>query len=263
MPILQRILHPAADGAPLNAPRAPNDGARAADVLFLAVLGLNALSTLISRSHWAGGILPVLAASLILPFHSGMALRRRLLGAFLCSFAGMLIHPLIPHAQAADGALRHWYPVLANPLAVALVLYALLRFHRSLFQDLAQRDSAQASAARSAMRYRQLIEASGQGVWMLDTEGRDLFVNERLNRMLGGLGNAQVLDLANPSGKREILRSLFQGGGRREAMEITLRRPGGGELRALLSLSLTLGMCLFSGLLAVRKVHSADPADLF
>jgi putative ABC transport system permease protein len=28
-------------------------------------------------------------------------------------------------------------------------------------------------------------------------------------------------------------------------------------------LVLTVGMCLASGLLAVRKVHAADPADLF
>ena len=28
-------------------------------------------------------------------------------------------------------------------------------------------------------------------------------------------------------------------------------------------LVLTCGMCLASGLLAVRKVHTADPADLF
>ena len=33
--------------------------------------------------------------------------------------------------------------------------------------------------------------------------------------------------------------------------------------RAALVLALTVGMCLASGLLAVRKVHAADPADLF
>lgn len=33
--------------------------------------------------------------------------------------------------------------------------------------------------------------------------------------------------------------------------------------RAVLVLALTCGMCLASGILAVRKVHSADPADLF
>jgi putative ABC transport system permease protein len=33
--------------------------------------------------------------------------------------------------------------------------------------------------------------------------------------------------------------------------------------RAGLVLGLTCGMCLASGLLAVRKVHAADPADLF
>lgn len=34
-------------------------------------------------------------------------------------------------------------------------------------------------------------------------------------------------------------------------------------LRAVIVLALTCGMCLSSGLLAVRKVHAADPADLF
>jgi putative ABC transport system permease protein len=33
--------------------------------------------------------------------------------------------------------------------------------------------------------------------------------------------------------------------------------------RAVLVLVMTSGMCLASGLLAVRKVHSAEPADLF
>jgi putative ABC transport system permease protein len=35
------------------------------------------------------------------------------------------------------------------------------------------------------------------------------------------------------------------------------------ELRALLVLVLTVGMCGAAALLAVRKVHSAAPADLF
>jgi putative ABC transport system permease protein len=33
--------------------------------------------------------------------------------------------------------------------------------------------------------------------------------------------------------------------------------------RAVLVLLLTIGMCLVSGLLAIRKLRSADPADLF
>jgi putative ABC transport system permease protein len=34
-------------------------------------------------------------------------------------------------------------------------------------------------------------------------------------------------------------------------------------MRALFVLALSIGMCVLSGLLAVRKVHAADPADLF
>jgi putative ABC transport system permease protein len=33
--------------------------------------------------------------------------------------------------------------------------------------------------------------------------------------------------------------------------------------RAVLVFLLTMGMCLISGVLAIRKLHSADPADLF
>jgi PAS domain S-box-containing protein len=216
---------------------------RAADALFVTVLSADALATYSSPSHWAGGILPVLAASLILPYFSGTALRRRLLAAFLVCLCGMVLHPLIPRASRATAAFLTWYPVVTTSMGVSLVLYALLLFHRSLQQDLSRRAASRESAAESALRYRQVVEASGQGVWIFDSEGRDVFVNERLTRMLGaesGLLGGSVLGLIDAAGKKEILRSLYQGKSRAEAMEIGLRLAGGGEMRALLSLNVML-----------------------
>lgn len=213
---------------------------RAADALFACVLLADVVATVASPSHWAGGILPVLAASLVLPYFSGDALRRRLIAAFLFALAGVTLNPLIPHPTRTPSAFLDWYPVLTLCMASSLVLFALLIFHRSLSRDQKEREAAEVSAARASLRYRQVVEASGQGVWILDLEGRDVFVNERLLRMLGlnaGDERPPVLDLIGPSSRREILRSLYSGPGRAETMELSFRRPQGGLLQALLSLS--------------------------
>lgn len=211
---------------------------RAADVLFITVLSADALAALYSPSNWACGIVPVLAVSLLLPYFSGAALRRRLLAAFLTVVAGITLHPLFQQQSQAPGFFLRWYPVVTTTMAVSLLLYALLLFHRSLRHDLAEGKLARESAAASQRRSRRLIEASGRGVWVMDGAGHDLFVNEKLVRMLGGeAGSAGVAGRLEEE-SRDLLESALSG--RRtasEAFEVAFRRFDGSRIRAWLSLS--------------------------
>jgi PAS domain S-box-containing protein len=60
------------------------------------------------------------------------------------------------------------------------LLGALLFLH-----DIAQERRAQAERRRSEQRFRLIVEAAQEGIWMLDNEGRTAYVNHYLARMLG------------------------------------------------------------------------------
>jgi PAS domain S-box-containing protein len=213
---------------------------RAVDALFLVILSADLVATLRSPTQWAAGIIPILAASLILPYQHGRGLSRRLVLAFTLALACLILHALIPMHSQAPQPFVTWYPVLSEALAVGLVLYALLQFHRNIQRDRGEREASRRAARESLSRYRQLIEASGQGVWIFDAEGRDSFVNERLlgllgcSRGLGGGGVAEHLDL-EARAALESLRRAGAGGG--ETLELSLNAGSGQPRRLLLSLS--------------------------
>jgi PAS domain S-box-containing protein len=47
------------------------------------------------------------------------------------------------------------------------------------------RDRAERAARRADARYRQIVDTSSEGVWLLDVDARTIFVNQRTARMLG------------------------------------------------------------------------------
>jgi PAS domain S-box-containing protein len=47
------------------------------------------------------------------------------------------------------------------------------------------RDRAERAARRADARYRQIVDTASEGVWLLDTNARTLFVNQRTAKMLG------------------------------------------------------------------------------
>ena len=214
---------------------------RASDALMLVVLSANLIATFRSPSLWSAGILPVLAASLMLPHRSGPALRHRLIFIFLSCFACVLFHPLIPKASAAPEPFLSWYPVITLSMVVALVLYSLLIFRRSLSHILDEGRAAKASAQESVLRYRQIIDASGQGVWMLDAVDRDAFVNERLLSMLRapeGYQMPEILRLIEEPGRSTVAAILDGDLSSDHTLEISLQRRDKGKLLALINIKL-------------------------
>jgi two-component system cell cycle sensor histidine kinase/response regulator CckA len=53
------------------------------------------------------------------------------------------------------------------------------------FQDVTQRKESEEALRASEQRYRLIIETTSEGVWLVDTEDRTTFVNQRLAEMLG------------------------------------------------------------------------------
>ncbi|MEA2478415.1 MAG: hypothetical protein QOJ07_337 [Thermoleophilaceae bacterium] len=53
------------------------------------------------------------------------------------------------------------------------------------FIDVTQREEAEAAIRASEQRYRQIVETMREGVWLIDSESRTAFVNERMAEMLG------------------------------------------------------------------------------
>jgi len=107
------------------------------------------------------------------------------------------------------------------------------------------RRDAQALRASEA-RYRQLVEAMDQGLWILDTEGRTTFVNRRLAGLLGcppaDMGGRPFTDFLHeaeaPRGRR-LLGEWLAGAGVHH--DLRFRRRDGGELWAIVAGSLVAG----------------------
>ncbi|MCB9873502.1 MAG: PAS domain S-box protein [Planctomycetaceae bacterium] len=59
------------------------------------------------------------------------------------------------------------------------------RYHIAIVQDISARKRAELQILASERKYRQLIETTQEGVWVIDAEGTTTFVNERLAEMLG------------------------------------------------------------------------------
>lgn len=54
-----------------------------------------------------------------------------------------------------------------------------------VFRDVTEQRHAEARLRDSEERYRQIVHTANEGVWLVDRDGKTLFVNDRLARMLG------------------------------------------------------------------------------
>ncbi len=72
--------------------------------------------------------------------------------------------------------------LLADHLAIAVDNARL--FHE-LEHELAERERTETALRDSEARYRQIIEVSNEGIWMIDADGTIVFANARVSRMLG------------------------------------------------------------------------------
>jgi len=66
------------------------------------------------------------------------------------------------------------------------------RLHARAERELAERRQAEAELHRSEERYRRLVETTHEGIWVIDTEGRTAYVNQRMAALLGATPAALV-----------------------------------------------------------------------
>jgi PAS domain S-box-containing protein len=104
--------------------------------------------------------------------------------------------------------------------------------------DVTQRVQAQKSLAQSEQNFRRLLETSSQGVWIVDTQHRTLFANQRLAEMFACsvediLSNDETTYLDDQS--RQLLRELIATGpigGTRTRFTFRFKRKDGVDLWA-------------------------------
>jgi len=109
--------------------------------------------------------------------------------------------------------------------------------------DVTDRVRAQKSLEQSEANFRRLLETSSQGVWMVDTQHRTLFANQRLAEMFAcrvaySLSNDESTYLDDES--RQMLRELIATGtigGTRTRFTFRFRRKDGVDLWAYVDVS--------------------------
>ena len=107
----------------------------------------------------------------------------------------LLLAAIIAAAGAAAWVLSSWISswiplVLAGGLLIGLAAGAFLdraRFvhARGLARDVTGARADEQEHQRAQERYRTIVETANEGVWLMDDQGRTLYVNERLAAMLG------------------------------------------------------------------------------
>ena len=95
----------------------------------------------------------------------------------------------------------------------------------------------------SSERYRRIVDTAGEGIWLLDVDDRISFVNPKLERMLGysaaelqGRHWFELMDEPSRASLAEADADKLRRG-RKEQLDIRLRRRDGNELWATLSTS--------------------------
>jgi len=123
--------------------------------------------------------------------------------------------------------------ILVLPTSIAL-LYRVGSWSQ------AQITSAQRKTRASEDRYRQIVETTNEGVWMLDAEDRTSFVNQRMATLLGStveqLGRTPLFAFIDQTDLKQAASLLDRRrGGIAEVHEFRFRKLDGGELWASLS----------------------------
>ncbi len=116
----------------------------------------------------------------------------------------------------------------------------LARTNAELRAEIASHEQTGAALRRSEQLYRRVVEASQEGVWVVDADGRTTFANARLAQMLGcdrdALLGRPVYDFVGeaerPAAEAAVERCRR---GAAEQFDFKLRRPDGSDLWALVS----------------------------
>ncbi|MBE9200737.1 MULTISPECIES: PAS domain S-box protein [unclassified Nodularia (in: cyanobacteria)] len=117
--------------------------------------------------------------------------------------------------------------------------------HYCLMKDISDRKQAELALQQSESRYRNIIETTLEGVWMLDADGKTTFVNQRMATMLGytesEMKDTTLIDFIAP-GDLPQAQSYLQR--RREGIEeqhsFKFKRQDGTDLWAIISATLLL-----------------------
>lgn len=129
-------------------------------------------------------------------------------------------------------------------ISVELLLHQSLDseglFYYAFVTDITERKRAQEQLVESEKRYRQIVETSGDGVWIIDADNRTSFANERFVRMtgypIGELIGKQALEFFDEKYHSVIaanLRSIQRGKNIRK--DTKFRRKDGGVLWSIVS----------------------------
>jgi two-component system cell cycle sensor histidine kinase/response regulator CckA len=100
------------------------------------------------------------------------------------------------------------------------------------FQDVTERNAAEAALRAGEARYRQIVETTSEGVWLIDADHRTTFVNARMGEMLGYRVEEMLgttLDRYTLEGAQPPVREKIAGrepGTARQDEEVLRRRDG-------------------------------------
>lgn len=110
------------------------------------------------------------------------------------------------------------------------------------FEDITPRKRTEEALRESEERFRTIVETAYEGIWLVDPEGRTLYVNERMLALLNTtrerLIAGTVFDYIFPedlaAARERVVRNMA---GQSEQLEFRFRREGGEELFVLASSS--------------------------
>jgi diguanylate cyclase (GGDEF)-like protein/PAS domain S-box-containing protein len=108
-------------------------------------------------------------------------------------------------------------------------------------RDITERRRAQEALRASEARYRQIVETAVEGVWVIDSNNKTTFVNQRMADMLGyapaEMVGKPVLEFMEPDVQAAFAANRDQRRGRQAEHEFRFKRKDGSELWVLLESS--------------------------
>jgi two-component system, cell cycle sensor histidine kinase and response regulator CckA len=107
-------------------------------------------------------------------------------------------------------------------------------------RDASRAEEAEGGKRDAENRYRQIVETTMEGVWVVDADDRTTFVNDAMARMLGvspaEMQGRRIDDFHDPAGRADAEKSLVrQRDGHSEQRDVVFRRSDGTTMNALLS----------------------------
>jgi PAS domain S-box-containing protein len=152
--------------------------------------------------------------------------------------AGMVVTLDITARKQAQESLRRTRDLLEQEVAARTD--ELSRANELLREDIGKRRQVEKALRESEQMYRNIVETAGEGIWLVDCDGRTAFANRRLADMLGldlaRMEEADLVSLVHPAWRataEAMRRGLAQG--RRLTSELRFRRADGEDLWALVA----------------------------